>query len=159
MSDAVAPVDPNAEAAPSAEGPAFPVVVRALVTALTAWVFAAGWQAMDKPAVQQASFEAKALVAAGLAVLVIVTLWVWRSRTEVNAEFIRQTWIWPKRVAWADVSHAKMIYVPYLAWLVAPRLVVRSGAGMVTVFHAADHELLTTFTHYALSPGLRQSAR
>jgi len=141
------------DVAPRAEGPAFPVVVRCLVTALTAWVFLAGWRIVDQPTVRQAPFAAQALVVAGLAVLLVVTFWVWRSRTTVTAVDIRQTWIWSKRVAWADVSHAKMIYVPYLAWLVAPRLVVRSGAaGMVTVFHAADHELLTTFTHYALAP-------
>lgn len=138
-----------------AEGAAFPVAVRVLVTALTAWVFAAGWQALDQPALQQASTPAKALLLAALAVLVIVNVWVWRSRTEVSDEFIRQTWIWPKRVAWADVSHAKMIYIPYLAWLVAPRLIVRSGPGIATVFHAADHELLLAFTHYALTPAHR----
>lgn len=137
---------------PQAEGAAFPVVVRCLVTALTAWVFVAGWRVIDAPVIAQAPLAAKGLVVAGLAVLLIVTFWVWRSRTTVTPVEIRQTWIWSKRVAWADVSHAKMIYVPYLAWIVAPRLVVRSGVGMVTVFHAADHDLLTTFTHYALSP-------
>jgi len=147
------------DAAPRAEGPAFPVVVRCLVTALTAWVFVAGWRVIDQPVIRQASFAAQALIVAGLAVLLIVTFWVWRSRTTVTAVDIRQTWIWSKRVAWADVSHAKMIYVPYLAWLVAPRLVVRSGAGMVTVFHAADHGLLTAFTHYALAPEQRVSEK
>lgn len=142
--------------APRAEGAAFPVLVRCLVTALTAWVFVAGWQAVDEPVIRNASLSAKGLVIAGLAVLVIVTFWVWRSRTEVTPAFIRQTWIWPKRVKWADVSHAKMVYVPGLAWLVAPRLIVRSGGGMVTVFHAADHDLLHAFTHYALAPEQRQ---
>lgn len=146
----------NDTPAPRAEGAAFPLVVRCLVTALTAWVFAAGWQALDEPVILNASLSAKGLVLAGLAVLLIVTFWVWRSRTEVTPEFIRQTWIWPKRVKWADVSHAKMIYVPYLSWLVAPRLIVRAGAGMVTVFHAADHDLLVAFTHYALAPEQRQ---
>ena len=140
----------NASPAPRAEGPACPVVVRGLVTALTAWVFA------DSPVIRGAPWPAKGLLLGGLGVLVIVTWWVWRSRTEVTPQHIRQTWIWPKRVNWADVSHAKMIYVPYLAWLVAPRLVVRSGAGLVTVFHAADHDLLVAFTHYALSPEQRQ---
>lgn len=143
--------------APHAEGPAFPVVVRCLVTALTLWVFAAGWRVVDQPVIREASGAAKGLVVAGLGVLLIVTFWVWRSRTTVTPTEIRQTWIWSKRVAWTDVSHAKMIYVPYLAWLVAPRLIVRSGAaGMVTVFHAADHEVLHTFTHYALAPEARQ---
>lgn len=143
----------NDATAPRAEGAAFPWVVRCLVTGLTAWVFAAGWQALDHPVIQSASLSAMGLVIAGLAVLLIVTFWVWRSRTEVTPEFIRQTWIWPKRINWADVSHAKMIYVPYLAWLVAPRLIVRSAAGMVTVFHAADHDLLVAFAHHALAPG------
>ena len=141
---------------PAAEGPAFPVVVRVLVSALTAWVFVAGWRVVDSPVIRQASSAALGLLAAGLGVLLLVTFWVWRSRTHVDAVEIRQTWIWSKRVAWADVSHAKMIYVPCLAWLVAPRLVVRSGAGMVTVFHAADHDLLHAFTHYGLAPEQRQ---
>ena len=142
--------------APCAEGAAFPVLVRCLLTALTAWVFAEGRQAWGEHALRSASLSAKGLLITGLGVLVIVTFWVWRSRTEVTPGFIRQTWIWPKRVNWADVSHAKMIYVPCLAWLIAPRLVLRSGAGMVTVFHAADHDVLLAFTHYALSPEQRQ---
>ena len=146
----------NDAVAPRAEGAAFPVLVRCLVTALTTWVFAAGWQTLNEPVIRNASLSAKGLLVAGLAVLVIVTSWVWRSRTEVTPTFIRQTWLWPKRVHWSDVNHAKLIYVPGLAWLVAPRLIVRSGAGLVTVFHAADHEVLLAFTHYALSPEQRQ---
>ena len=142
--------------APRAEGAAFPVLVRCLVTALTAWVFAEGWHALDDPVIRNASLSAKGLLISGLGALVIVTFWVWRSRTEVTPAFVRQTWVWPKRVNWADVSHAKMIYVPGLAWLVAPRLVLRSGGGMVTVFHAADHGVLLAFAHYALAPEQRQ---
>jgi hypothetical protein len=140
----------------SAEGRAFPPLVRWLLTATTAAVFVAGALALGKPALQQASFASKLLVAAGLLTLVIFNYWVIKSRTQVDARAIRQTWIWPKQVLWADVTQAKMIYVPWLAWIIAPRLVVRGGAGMVTLFHAADDEVLKAFTRYSLAPHLRE---
>jgi hypothetical protein len=141
----------------SAEGPAFPRLVCWLLTATTAAVFATGALAIDKPALQQASLASKLLVLGGLATLVLFNYWVIKSRTHVDARVIRQTWIWPKQVLWADVTQAKMIYVPWLAWLIAPRLVVRGGAGMVTLFHAADDEVLKAFTRYSLAPHLRET--
>ncbi|MBL0727034.1 hypothetical protein [Piscinibacter sp. HJYY11] len=142
----------------SAEGHAFPVLVKCLLTAMTIAVFVTGLMAVDKPAIQQAGFASKLLVVAGLATLMIFNYWVIRSRTSVNAKEIRQSWIWNKHVLWADVVQAKMIYVPFLSWLIAPRLVVRGRGGMVTLFHAADDQVLMAFTRYALAPHMREGA-
>lgn len=140
----------------SAEGNAFPLLVKCLLTAMTIAVFATGAMAVGKPALQQAGLMSKLLVVAGLATLVIFNYWVIRSRTSVDARQIRQSWIWSKQVLWADVVQAKMIYLPFLSWIVAPRLVVRGRAGMVTLFHAADEEVLKAFTRYALAPHMRE---
>ena len=140
----------------SAEGRAFPVLVGWMLTALTLAVFVAGAMAFGKPAMQQASAVSKLVVGAGLVTLLLFNYWVFKSRTHVDARQIRQSWIWQKQVNWADVVQAKMIYVPYLSWLIAPRMVVRGRAGMVTLFHAADDDVLQAFTRYALAPQLRE---
>lgn len=141
----------------SAEGNAFPLLVKCLLTAMTIAVFVTGAMAVDKPAIQQAGMASKLLVVAGLATLVLFNYWVIKSRTSVDAKQIRQSWIWSKQVLWADVVQAKMIYLPFLSWIVAPRLVVRGRGGMVTLFHAADDEVLKAFTRYALAPHMRES--
>ena len=140
----------------AAEGRAFPPLVSLLVSAMTVATFVAGMLALDRPAIQEAAWSAKLLIVAGLAVLVLFNYWVFKSRTRVDARQIHQTWIWTKHVEWADVVQAKMIYVPYLSWIIAPRLVVRGRSGMVTLFHASDMAVLETFTRYALAPQLRQ---
>jgi len=139
----------------AAEGPAFPPFVKLLLTALTLAVFGAGALALDQATLRNASTGAKLLVAGGLIVLVVTNYWVLKSRIRIDAREIVQTWIWTKRVRWADVVQAKLIYLPWLAWLVAPRMVVRGGAGVVTLFNAADPRVLAVFTRYALAPELR----
>ena len=139
-----------------AEGPAFPPFVKLLITAMTVAVFAAGVLALDQAVLRQASLPAQLLVASGLAVLVLFNYWVIRSRIRIDARQIEQTWIWTKRVRWAEVVQAKMIYLPWLSWLIAPRLVVRGGAGLVTLFNAADPKVLAAFARYSLAPELRE---
>ena len=140
----------------AAEGPAFPPFVKLLLTVLTLAVFGAGALALDQATLRNASTGAKLLVAGGLVVLVVTNYWVLKSRIRIDAREIVQTWIWTKRVRWADVVQAKLIYLPGLAWLVAPRMVVRGGAGIVTLFNAADPQVLAVFTRYALAPELRE---
>jgi len=140
----------------SAEGPAFPPLVKLLLTALTVAVFTAGALALDQATLHNASPGAKLLVAGGLLVLAVTNYWVLKSRIRIDAREIVQTWIWTKRMRWADVAQAKLIYVPWLAWLIAPRMVVRGGAGIVTLFNAADPQVLAVFARYALAPELRE---
>lgn len=145
----------DSELPPSAEGRAFPLFVCCLLSAMTASVFVAGYLALGSPVLQQASLTSKLLVIAGLATLLIFNYWVIKSRTRVDSVAISQTWIWSKHVLWADVTQAKLIYVPWFAWLIAPRLVVRGGAGLVTLVHAADADVIKAFARYAMAPQLR----
>ncbi len=68
---------------------------------------------------------------------VVVWGWILKSRTTMRDEAIEQTWLWRKRVMMKDITQAKFIYVPYLTWLIAPRLIVRAGVGL-HVFYTAD---------------------
>lgn len=141
------PVPPNRPAAIA--GPSFPPFVKALasllVLALLVWGIGVvqQWQG-PLPSAGEAGFLA--------AVLAVVASGYWgilRSRTRIDGEAIEQSWLWRKRVPLAEITQVKLICVPGLAWLIVPRLVVRSGWGLTT-FHAGDAALLSAFRRLAL---------
>jgi hypothetical protein len=81
----------------------------------------------------------------GMAAWAMMAWTVWniqRSRTRLSAEGLRQTWIWNKQMAMADLAYAHLIRVRMLDWLIAPRLYVRSLSGRFTVIYCADPEML-----------------
>jgi hypothetical protein len=75
-------------------------------------------------------------------------VWMWRSRTRVDAEGIHQTWIRDKHVAWQDITQARLVAIPFLEGLITPRLVVRPRGGGTVVFHSADPQVLRAFAAY-----------
>lgn len=142
--------DAGASAPWRVEGPAFSPFVKALATSLVAAL--AVWGLRAAPALRNTNWSmgTLAFMALVLAVIVLGYYWILVSRTAMDATHIRQTWMWPKVVALNEVTQAKFIYVPYLSWLVAPRLVVRvQGRGMF-VFHAASPAVLRAFAHFSL---------
>jgi hypothetical protein len=74
----------------------------------------------------------------------LIYFWMLKSRTSIRNGVIEQTWIWNKRIAIDQIRQAKFIYVPRLTWLIAPRLVVRSGVS-ATVFYAAEPAVQKAF--------------
>jgi hypothetical protein len=85
---------------------------------------------------------------------------IWRTRTSIDDTHIRQTGWSHQEVEIVKLTQVKLIYIPYLSWLVSPRLVVRSGGIRSWVFHAADQAVLQRFWQLAhqsqLPPGMRQ---
>lgn len=74
------------------------------------------------------------------------TLWaILTSRTSLNSTALLQTWIWDKSVELNDLAYCKLIRVPGLDWLIAPRLYVRTLMGKISVFYAAQGPLLAEF--------------
>jgi hypothetical protein len=71
--------------------------------------------------------------------------WIVHSRTRLEGPLLVQTWIWTKRARIDDVAHLKLVYVPGLSWLLAPRLLVRQRSGGVQWFQASDPQLLRSF--------------
>lgn len=134
----------------AAEGPAFPVLVRLCASLLMAALVYWGVRVAGELAAADWTAGALAFLAVALAMIAVCYYWILRSRTSISDTHIRQTWIWRKEVALADVAHIKMIFVPWLDWLIAPRVVVRvRGRGMV-VFHASDRRLLQAFAVLSL---------
>lgn len=136
--------------AETAEGAAFPLPVKALASLLVAALVFWGVRAADQIVGTGWSAGAMVFMATTLCVIGLCYYWIMCSRTAIDATSIRQTWLWPKRVALADITQAKFIYVPHMRWLIAPRLIVRArGLGMF-VFHAADDKVLQKFANLSL---------
>ncbi len=91
------------------------------------------------------------LVLLGASVMLGVSYyWFLVGRTTVDADGIRQSWLYDKHVAWRDVRGAKMIGIPLLGWLFPPRLVVRTGTAFMT-FNGGSRALLIEFARMSLA--------
>ena len=127
------------------EGPSFPTASKWLATALVAGLLV--WTVRVAEELARAELGWGGFVFLG-AVFIVIGASYWAmlsSRTSIDATHIRQTWLYTKQVAIADITQVKLIHVPLLSWLIAPRMVVRAkGLGLFT-FHAAAPEVLHVF--------------
>jgi hypothetical protein len=81
-----------------------------------------------------------------LAMMGWMTWHILRSRTTLSPESLHQTWVWDKHLALQELSYARIIRIPGLDWLIAPRLYARTLGGKFTVFYAASPALVAEFT-------------
>lgn len=83
--------------------------------------------------------------ASGLA-LMFFTVWhIWTSKTRLDEALIHQSWLWDKQMELRELAYAKLIRIPSLDWLIAPRLYARTLNGKFAVFYASDHAMLAEF--------------
>ena len=121
----------------SAEGPAFTWLIKLLASLLVAALIYWGVRASGSMVWQEFSLSACLLWGLAVAIIMVVYYWMLKSRTSIGQGAIVQTWLWQKQVQIKYIRQAKFIYIPYLSWLIAPRLIVRAGPVM-TVFYTAD---------------------
>lgn len=124
------------------EGPSFPLAVKVMATVLVAAVLLQGWQVSERQPWRHLGWPAGLFLLAALVVIVSGYWGILTSRTSIDGRCIRQSWLWPKEVALADITQLKLLEVSALSWLVVPRLVVRAGGMNLTTFHAADARVL-----------------
>ncbi len=129
-------------------GPSFPMATRLLASLMVAAVLVWGVMAAQTVAWAEVATANALFLTAVLAVLLYGYWVVLTSHVTVDAHSISQTWLWHKQVRLAEVSQLKLLHVPGLAWLLVPRLVVRSGIG-VTTFHAGHPAVLARFQRLA----------
>ncbi len=91
------------------------------------------------------------------AALVVVewsAYWVWNSRVTVDHEKIEQTWVWKKTVLKKNISSFNIVEMPFLNWLITPRVVVRTGSmQIITLPVAAPQVLAFVKEHYPYPTG------
>jgi hypothetical protein len=66
-------------------------------------------------------------------------------KTKLTAQSLEQTWIWHKKVELRDLAYVKLIRVPGLDWLIAPRVYVRTLMGKFTVIYACHPDMVEEF--------------
>jgi hypothetical protein len=132
------------------EGPAFTWLVKALASALVASLAYYGWLSKDAMLTQQWSWTALFFMIGAASFVVVIYFWMLCSRTRVTATGIEQSWVSPKKIAFTDITQIKLIHIPGLAWLISPRLVVKSRSPGSTVFHTADASVLNAFKRLTL---------
>lgn len=154
MSDPVSDPTPR-----SVEGPSFLPVHKALATLMVLALLGFAGHALLQPEAAKLDFGLQAALLCGLG-LVLASYWaILKSRTRIDGHSIRQEWLWTKEVKLAEITQLKLVHLPALSWLIAPRLIVRTGGLSRTVFPAADPEVIGAFRQLALGPGgARQSA-
>ena len=81
------------------------------------------------------------------------------SITRLTAEVLHQSWIWDKHMDLRELAYAKLIRVPSLEWLIAPRLYLRTLRGKFAVFYAASPEMLEQFERLATELKLFRNRR
>lgn len=126
-------------------GAAFSAPFKAIAWLIAASIAYWGWQALPQLGWPVMSTQAK-LTLVGCAALVLYTLFhIMRSTTTVTPTEISQRFVFNRRVHLGEVSFAKFIYIPYLTWLIAPRLFVRTAGNRFAAFYGATHELHLVF--------------
>lgn len=85
------------------------------------------------------------LVGVLLGALVVLFAGWWdllSSRTSIDDRAIRQIGLWRREVQIANITACQLVHVPKLEWLIAPRLIVRSGGYGVKTFYVSDQAVL-----------------
>jgi hypothetical protein len=78
--------------------------------------------------------------------LMVYTLWcILTSVTTLTATSLDQDFVWNKHVDLRDLAYVKLIRVPGLDWLIAPRLYCRTLLGKFSVFYASDSAMIREF--------------
>jgi hypothetical protein len=123
------------------EGPSFSLPLKLLASALMLALASGGWRMMAHGAWTQMDGSARLLL--GMATLVIAAAYggILVGRTSIDGQRLRQTGLWTREVRLAEITRVKLIDVPGLGWLIAPRLVVRCGGIASTTFHVADPQV------------------
>ncbi len=130
-------------------GSAFSLVFKllgiAIVAACIGWAFAAWSSGQLARTAGPAAGSGLYWMLAALA-LMLYTLWcILTSRTTLDSTHITQSFVWEKKFELRDLAYAKLLRVPGLDWLIAPRLYCRTLLGKFAVFYAADPAMIAQF--------------
>jgi hypothetical protein len=139
--------------------PAFSVVFRALALVIVlgctygVWSLWLGGHLTAPTQVAPASgAAAKSIYGSGLIwalsalALLLYTLWsILTSVTTLTQTTIEQTFVWNKKLELRELAYVKLIRVPGLDWLIAPRLYCRTLLGKFAVFYTCDAHMIGEF--------------
>jgi hypothetical protein len=142
MTDELVETGVDSDLPGSIEGPSFSNAMKALATASMLALAVAAWNAVAQGVWGAMDGSSKLVIGAAMIIIAAAYGGMLTSRTSIDGDRIRQTGLWTKEVRLADLTQVKLIALPGLTWLIAPRLVVRAGGLSMTTFHVADGKVL-----------------
>jgi hypothetical protein len=107
-------------------GPSYPLSYRVFATLAMLSLVAGGWLMRDTLAALEWSPAGLVFVAVAGVVVLVGYARILRSETTVTDDAIEHGWLFTERTEWSEVTHVQLLHWPALAWLVAPRLMVRA---------------------------------
>lgn len=136
--------------APVAEGPSFPLLLRALAIGAVLVLVWLALQVFTAPTGQTIGRK-EVLLLVMAAVVVLAGLWhMLTARTRIDDSHITQTGLWTRRLALDEVRRVELVHIPGLAWLIAPRVRLRTATRGSYQFHATDRRVLDRLWAMAL---------
>jgi hypothetical protein len=124
------------------EGPSFSPSLKVLATLAMLGLVGSGGNLVAQGAWSQMDSSSQLVFGAAMLVIAATYGGILTGRTSIDGLCLRQTGLWTKEVRLAELTRVKLIAVPGLSWLIAPRLVVRTGGLTITTFHVADKQVL-----------------
>lgn len=132
------------------EGVAFSWCAKFIAGGLVAYLLFVASKVVERYGLEGLPASGIAFVVIVLALLLYTYYWILVSRTSHDGVMIRQTWLRNKEVCIADITKIKFISVPYLEWLIAPRMVVQVRSRGAFTFYAADPHVMRAFARLSL---------
>lgn len=109
----------------------------AIVTLAALWT----WQ-MWSQGVLQATFQSSGWLIAALAMMAYTEWHILRGKTRLTPDALEQNWVWRKRVLLHELAYAKLVRVPGLDWLIAPRLYTRTFGNKLAVLYVTGPAMI-----------------
>jgi hypothetical protein len=141
MNDTTRPITDELRArfAQPVRGPSYRPAAKWMVVSTLVTLAAYGAQVMSR--VGSPSWTILVLIGAGAFVLLSTTWYILNGNTTIDADGVRQDWLFEKNYPWSQVMHARRLRVPFTS-----RLLVRMGAGPIKAIHSGNAELDAAFT-------------
>lgn len=126
-------------------GPSFGWTVRLLAGAFLSWIALLMMQAPVREGYARLDTWVQ-LAMIACTVLMIAGYWYFfTGKTTLTADGISQSWLWRKQMRWDEVKSARFMGLPFLAWLIPPRLLLTSERGRRVLFNGGCSELHRAF--------------
>ena len=131
-------------------GPAYSPWFKMLATLVTVALAGYGVSFAVRYALMDYSWSVRILFIAAMLMLALSYVGFLRSTVTIDAEGIRQSWLWNRQASWDEIRSAKLIGIPLAGWLSPPRLVVRTG-NTFTTFNGGTPELVAEFARISIA--------
>lgn len=92
--------------------------------------------------VLQPTLQSSGWLVAALAMMAFTEWHILRGKTSLTADALEQSWVWRKRIALHELAYARLIRVPGLDWLIAPRLYTKTFGNKLSVFYVTGPVML-----------------